>query len=480
MASNTPVVHCICLSLLIRLCIANKFTGDDECERVRRPMHLLTDQELMLYVEGMQAIRSNGKFQIMADAHSQYTEVHRGSSFFFYHSYYVWEVETQIRTLGGRFDCFSLPYYDWTVDAGHERHPTVLHSVFGGDGDGENMHCIETPRDLWTTQRWPLHELCGAEEHVDQGCCLKRALMKNHSISSAATLAPILQRSDFLAFDGGILMEHQMVHWLFGNGDECESCHMATGYSMDDPIFLMLHGFTAYLRALWSACHGYDQIASEDLVDESDAYTASCIEDYDECGAILLDEPYYFGAMVTQQWSLASRMSVTPRKMWNFADWGVRYDHGTFLRNSGLRHSYGCDIRSVAQSEYFVRAADLETEKEKNSNGRNIEHSASFAHKETSEHEREDEKEKSEQEKGDQEIEMEELNELVHVAHKGSGLSKQSQMILVSSAAILASAAVLFACAYFLLRSNKNLENHYNLVAGSPTDLYGSMEQYTL
>merc|ERR1719391_1715498 len=184
--------------------------------------------------------------------------------------------------------------------------------------------------------------------------------MKNHHISNAATLSPILQRSDFLAFDGGILMEHQMVHWLFGNGDECDSCHMATGYSMDDPIFLMLHGFTAYLRALWSACHGYDQIASEDLKDLSDAYTASCIENYDECGAILLDEAYYFGAMVEQEWSLTSRMSVTPRKMWNFTDWGVRYDHGTFLRNSGLRNSRGCDIRNVAESEYFEHVAECD------------------------------------------------------------------------------------------------------------------------
>ena len=220
------------IALITALCVASKYS-DDACERIRKPIHLLTDHELMLYVDGLQAIRSNGKFQVMVDAHAGYTEVHRGSSFFFYHSYYVWEVETQIRALGGRFECFSLPYYDWTVDAGHERHPTVLHSVFGGDGD-DDMHCVATPRDLWTTERWPLHELCGSDEGPDAGCCLKRALMQNHSISDAAALAPVLQRSDFLAFDGGVLMAHQMVHWLFGNGDECESCHMATGYSMDD------------------------------------------------------------------------------------------------------------------------------------------------------------------------------------------------------------------------------------------------------
>jgi len=469
MATSTTFVHGICLSLLISLCIASKFC-DDACERIRRPTHLLTDEELMLYVDGLQAIRSNGKFQIMADAHSQYTEVHRGSSFFFYHSYYVWEVETQIRALGGRFECFAMPYYDFTIDAGHERRPSVLHSVFGGDGDSDDMHCVATPRNLWTTQRWPLHELCGVDEHADEGCCLKRALMPNLSISSATDLAPVLQRSDFLAFDGGILLAHQNVHWLFGNGDECESCHMATGYSMDDPIFLMLHGFTAYLRALWSACHGYDQIASEDLVNESEAYTAACIENYEECGAIELDDAYYFGAMVSQEWSLASRMSVTPRKMWSFSDWGVRYDHGTFLRNSGLRNSRGCDIRNVAQSEYFVRATELDEENKQNIN---MARSAWFEYEEANvRHHKE--------EKGDRETDTEELSEQIHVSHEGSSLSKQSKMILLSSAVIVASAAVLFMCAFYLWRSSKKLDHRYNLVSGSATDLYGSIEQYKL
>lgn len=73
----------------------------EECDRIRRPMHELSEDELMLYVEGLQRIRDNGKYQIMADAHAGHTLIHRGSSFFFYHTYFVWEVETQIRALGG-------------------------------------------------------------------------------------------------------------------------------------------------------------------------------------------------------------------------------------------------------------------------------------------------------------------------------------------------------------------------------------------
>ena len=58
-------------------------------------------------------------------------------------------------------------------------------------------------------------------------------------------------------FLGGVLIEHQRVHWLFGQeNDNCVSCHMATGYSPDDPIFMLLHSFVAYLRAIWAGCHG--------------------------------------------------------------------------------------------------------------------------------------------------------------------------------------------------------------------------------
>jgi len=54
----------------------------------------------------------------------------------------VWEVESAIRDLGGKFACFTMPYYDWTLDAGLEHDPTILNSGVGGDGDKENGLCV--------------------------------------------------------------------------------------------------------------------------------------------------------------------------------------------------------------------------------------------------------------------------------------------------------------------------------------------------
>ena len=85
-----------CQTLLIALvgiCSGSKYF-EEECDRIRRPIHLLSNDELSLYVEGLQKIRKNGKYQYMVDAHHEHQTAHRGPSFFFFHSFFVWEVET--------------------------------------------------------------------------------------------------------------------------------------------------------------------------------------------------------------------------------------------------------------------------------------------------------------------------------------------------------------------------------------------------
>merc|ERR1719221_2450715 len=148
-------------------------------------------------------------------------------------------------------------------------------------------------------------------------------------------------------------------------GDECQSCAMATGYSPDDPIFMMLHSFVAYLRAIWAGCHGYDNIDSFILDNHPDVYTGECIDGFDECGAIGLDEAYSFGPMEQATWSLTHKQDITPREMWSFKAWRVKYDHGTFYERSGLSESTMCDPQNIEQSEWFAHPMDIEEVKEK-------------------------------------------------------------------------------------------------------------------
>jgi len=322
------------------------------CNRIRRPLHTLTTKELLVYVEGLQAIRKNGKYQYMVDTHSLHTDIHAGSSFFFYHTYFVWEVESQIRALGGKFKCFSMPYYDFTVDADNEKNPWVLNSVFGGDGDEEDRHCIHS--EFWNRENWPLVDLCGAGESAESGCCLKRSLTKDIALPTAAQLAQsIAKYSEFRMFEADVANAHQLVHWLFAT-PECDSCHMSTGYSPDDPLFMILHSFVAYVRAVWASCHGYQDISAADLDQHPEVYTASCRDGTKVgCDVIELDDAYVFDAMTEKAWSLANKMEITPRTLWEFTEWGVVYEVGDFpLRSEDMLQ--GCSNKDLFDNAWFM------------------------------------------------------------------------------------------------------------------------------
>merc|ERR1712013_108721 len=103
-----------------------------------------------------------------------------------------------------------------------------------------------------------------------------------------------------------------------------------------------------------ASCHGYDNIDPTKLGVHPEAFVAEGIDGFEDCGAIALDEPYEFGAMVETEWSKTATEYITPRKMWNFRDWDVKYDHGTFYDESGLRHSEECDQANILQSEWFT------------------------------------------------------------------------------------------------------------------------------
>merc|ERR1719420_1745541 len=328
-----------------------------ECPRIRQPMHMLTTEELQLYADGLHRIRANGKYQVLVNSHAAHREMHRGSSFFFYHTYFVWEVETQIRQLGGKYTCFALPYYDWTIDAGRESDPWILNTVLGGRGDPDNLLCVDTdPAGAWSQPNWNIRETCDhMNEDAHVGCCLKRDLWPEEDLGDVVEVGGLCERTDFEPFSGGVAFYHQKVHWLFGRGDLCTKCAMATGYSPDDPIFMALHSFAAYLRAIWASCHGYDNIAEADLDQHPEAYKPGCSDGFfdGECGVVDYDDAYEWEDLALMDWSITSTMDVTPRMMWDFDQWNVQYNHGTFLEASGLSASDMCDQANVAQSRWF-------------------------------------------------------------------------------------------------------------------------------
>jgi len=218
------------------------------------------------------------------------------------------------------------------------------------------------PSKEWGIEKWPLAELCAKDENERAGCCLKRNLYWTEGVVDVDASKEIMTRPQFSAMEGGVAYAHQKVHWLFGLGDQCASCAMATGYSPDDPIFMLLHSYTAYLRAVWASCHGYDRIAGKNLDGRTEAYEAKCADGFfdGECGVIELDDVYEFDDLPKYPWSITHHMDITPRMMWDFADWNVKYDPGHFVDDAGLWDDDACEAgrKQMRSSPWFTQSGD--------------------------------------------------------------------------------------------------------------------------
>eukprot|EP01084_Bolivina_argentea_P176150 304874_1 len=150
--------------------------AEPECARNRKSWFSLSTEERQLFAEGFQLIRDNGKLEVIANAHStNYMEqIHQSSLFLYYHSYLIWETETAIRDLGGKFSCFGMPWYDWTRERQYttmNTNPSIFDTGIGGDGNPENNYCVAND---WGLNRYTTPNLC-AENETPPNCCLKRA-----------------------------------------------------------------------------------------------------------------------------------------------------------------------------------------------------------------------------------------------------------------------------------------------------------------
>ena len=104
--------RCLIVLILWLSCLVSS-----QCSRHRKPWHLISDEERDLYINGMTALATQGKLKLFTQQHDIWDgnlgsqQAHGTSSFLTWHRYFIWELESNIRELGGQFECFSLPYW---------------------------------------------------------------------------------------------------------------------------------------------------------------------------------------------------------------------------------------------------------------------------------------------------------------------------------------------------------------------------------
>lgn len=176
---------------------------------------------------------------------------------------------SQIRNLGGKFSCFSLPYWDFTLDAGLEDMlPSILNDdILGGDGSIKNNMCVTGNAFNIHSYFTPFKSECADGEMQsftsDNVCCLKRKKSDSQLLPTVAQIAyTLISNVKYADFQSQTQLWFDYSRALLVTDDKNA---MINGLAFEDPIYPLLLSFMTYLQSLWMDCWDYDKIALKDL-----------------------------------------------------------------------------------------------------------------------------------------------------------------------------------------------------------------------
>jgi len=349
----------------------------EECgRRVRRNWNSLTDDEQQLYIDGIIELRARGfnglssnetdEYALIADVHrTQFGGlVHKTSMFFFWHSYVLWEMESRIRNLGGKWACFAMPYWDfWSTDRTlEEEHGYMFQKSMGGNGDGDDWWTV-TEDWPWTTEQFWVPYHCNADGDVAPLCSFKRAIGHWTQVNWAETGRiftenPMIidMQEKFVNYQG----KTRMVIELFADSDDLQN----PTTSSYDPIWYLFHSMITYQQYMWQDCNDYDQIDPEELDGVNHAYSEFLTQDKQDLIDIgvnpdmgLDTQMYFDNSLQLAKWAFINQDTLTVRKLYHLHRWNVIYDledGSGFYEESGFKKY--CDDK--LNPYWFMLTAD--------------------------------------------------------------------------------------------------------------------------
>ena len=321
------------------------------CGRYRKSWMKLSQTERNLYITGFLELKNQGIIDVLTQDHISVfsTSVHGGSGFLPWHRYFIYELESQIRNLGGEYACFGMPYWDWTTE------PTtgdweILDT--GLSGNGANARSTPRRPELDAEKDCVEDGPFGKDNYeTTSGKCLERSACTKSSecrVTSPSELMRIIRNNEKYGgeqetdgFRYGIEMgdyAHNYAHCNFQRSFS-RAGTLCTPSSPDDPIFYLLHGFIDYTYALWQTCHGYHNATNIDRII------------YNGEGSSHIDTELSFPSLINQKWSELYKINgVTPRELQNIRNWDYQYDIGDFFDNGRVGQTCVFDI----DEDWFV------------------------------------------------------------------------------------------------------------------------------
>jgi len=264
---------------------------------------LMDDEEQQLYIDGFSELINTGKIhQLSRDHADQFSgDAHRGHYFYPWHRQMIYMLESEIRNLGEKYGCFSLPYWDSSTGG------SWWEAMNGGEdnsmgGPVTDWNCITSG---------PFSE--GQYSTERDGGCLRRSVLIGPTLSSSSQIMDDIDRltqyADFRSTTEG---RHNTPHVVIGG-------NMVTGNAPDDPMFYLHHCFVDYWWALWQDC---DDHAGETHSSSSTMFGGDVDHQME---------------VISTPFTVSDTLDIT-----TMGDEGYVYEKGAFWDNARVHEMAGC------------------------------------------------------------------------------------------------------------------------------------------
>jgi len=237
--------------------------------RIRREWRSLSLCDQMNYINAVKLLKLNGVYDAYTITHRNQASVVHGNAWFLpWHREFVYQYESDIRAMGGTYSCVALPYWDWTLDSGHE----LQSSIFNNLGFFINDSCIGYPFSgyasdgsfaTWTNPATAKCVIRNAK-NCTFGLPLTSFTQMQTTVSASTTYKELEQGIEGYPHGTG----HNFVGGCGGD--------MASMASPADPLFWLNHGMVDRFWALWQDCWDSDKVpANSYTIDQynPDAYS---------------------------------------------------------------------------------------------------------------------------------------------------------------------------------------------------------------
>jgi len=342
---------------------------DPSCPRVRKEWNTATQAERQLYIDAILQLSADGTLQKFVEQHSNMIsdrQAHGTSAFLPWHRAFLFELEDQIRALGGRFACTALLYWNWARDVelyGHAYSDySILNSGLGGSGDPLDNYCVNDgafTKSAYTPYKCEDSRWMSTE---DGKCCLRRNTANNYQSSGMLGLRGMLNAiisDSYYGIDKDNVLDgirdnlekgpHDISHCTIGGCRRTQYAdsrgHLGSSSSPDDPIFWLLHGFVDYAWALWQDFYEYEIMHKDYLTQaayngQASGSTGSISRLDDKLSFIILNQQ-------TPGFLKYINSNLAIRDVHSITEMGYQYHMGSFIPDSKI---YTCGLNS----EWFV------------------------------------------------------------------------------------------------------------------------------